>query len=79
MTPVVLVAYLILTVQIQINHGGYKTPKIPGFISAAEHWAHHQKLKYNFCEITTVFDRLFGTYMPEEEVLRVCDRGLSNK
>jgi sterol desaturase/sphingolipid hydroxylase (fatty acid hydroxylase superfamily) len=74
-TPAVLIMYFLLTIQIQINHGGYKTKKIPGLISAAEHWAHHQKLKFNFCEITTFFDRIFGTYLPEEEVLKLCDRG----
>jgi len=72
MTPAVLAMYFLLTMQLQINHGGRMTKKIPGLISAAEHWGHHQKLKYNFCEITTVFDTIFGTYLPEKEVLRLC-------
>lgn len=63
----VLLVYMLVTIQIQVNHSGLKTPKIPGIISSTEHYIHHIKPKYNFCELTTTFDRLFCTYLSESE------------
>lgn len=67
-TMPVLFVYMLVTIQIQVNHSGLKTPKILGIISSTEHHIHHIKPKYNFCELTTTFDRLFGTYLSENDL-----------
>jgi sterol desaturase/sphingolipid hydroxylase (fatty acid hydroxylase superfamily) len=67
-TPAVLIIMTWMAIHVQLNHCGYKLPKLYILVSPIEHYAHHQYKHYNYCELTTILDTIFGTYMSEKDV-----------
>jgi sterol desaturase/sphingolipid hydroxylase (fatty acid hydroxylase superfamily) len=61
---------LIIAGQAAGNHSGHYLPKIPGIINSVEHWGHHLFQNVNYAENFTLIDRLMGTYMSREDVLK---------
>jgi sterol desaturase/sphingolipid hydroxylase (fatty acid hydroxylase superfamily) len=67
-TPAVLITMIWTAIQVQLNHCGYKLPKLYFLMSPIEHYAHHQYRNFNYCELTTIPDMIFGTYMCQKNV-----------
>ena len=68
--PRMLLYGLVTAGQPALNHCGCDLPKIPGFINSAEHWGHHLFQDVNYCENFIFVDKLMGTYMSKEDVIK---------
>lgn len=68
-TPAVLLTITWVTLQVQFNHSGYLLPKVPLIISSLEHQGHHWYYNYNYSELTTIPDTIFGTYLSHQQII----------